>query len=260
MLTFYTYCLRTYKGLCCPGADILRDMRRDPDFPRRASSRGTILGYLNHRGTGPDRIKAFEDALAEYEQHVQSGAPDPIDYTGAWRGYARFYHGPKLVSNSGAEGKDVLCMLWEDCAEGAPLGPDPNSLASWHDLGKDEKQALIEYVWYGFKPTKNTAYNRGPYNQEHTSRSLKRRYEALQSYVTNGQFKAAMLLCGYAPEDPSALNWRFRIDPASPALALPADEGLSLTRRAALADKFSETPASDHVRWLWDAMIEYTFK
>lgn len=36
-------------------------------------------------------------------------------------------------------------------------------------------------------------------------------------YLTNNQFKDAMLLCGYEPVDPDELNWSYCISKRSPA-------------------------------------------
>ena len=37
-------------------------------------------------------------------------------------------------------------------------------------------------------------------------------------YVTNNEFKDAMMLCGFVPSDPNELNWYFNISKKSPAL------------------------------------------
>ena len=36
-------------------------------------------------------------------------------------------------------------------------------------------------------------------------------------YLTNNQFKDAMMQCGHNPDDPDRLNWNFRISERSPA-------------------------------------------
>lgn len=36
-------------------------------------------------------------------------------------------------------------------------------------------------------------------------------------YLTNNEFKDAMLLCGFFPVNPNELNWRYRISSRSPA-------------------------------------------
>jgi len=66
-MTFYEYCLRTYKGTDTPGEDILNDMQRDPGFPRKASTRRTVMNYIDKKGACSDCVRAFSEALTEYE-------------------------------------------------------------------------------------------------------------------------------------------------------------------------------------------------
>ena len=47
-----------------------------------------------------------------------------------------------------------------------------------------------------------------------TSYGIKHDFEfATRLYVSNGQFKGAMLTAGYVPVNPGEQNWRFRIRP-----------------------------------------------
>ncbi len=66
-MTFYQYCLRTYQGTDTPGADILRDMQRDPGFPRKASTRRTVMNYIQTKSACSNCVSAFSEALTEYE-------------------------------------------------------------------------------------------------------------------------------------------------------------------------------------------------
>lgn len=66
-MTFYQYCLQTYKGTDTPGEDILNDMQRDPGFPRKASTRREVMKYIKTKGACSDCIRAFLEALTEYE-------------------------------------------------------------------------------------------------------------------------------------------------------------------------------------------------
>ncbi len=47
--------------------------------------------------------------------------------------------------------------------------------------------------------------------EEQTSYGLKHNFEREAFYITNGQFKGAMLSLGYAPKDENALNWEFKV-------------------------------------------------
>lgn len=54
-------------------------------------------------------------------------------------------------------------------------------------------------------------------NKELTSYSIKHKLEADTGiYLTNNQFKDAMLMEGYKPSNPNALNWTFGISKHSP--------------------------------------------
>ena len=66
-MTFYEYCLRNYQGTDTPGADILRDMQLDPGFPRKASTRHEVMNYIETKGACSDCVRAFSEALKEYE-------------------------------------------------------------------------------------------------------------------------------------------------------------------------------------------------
>jgi len=50
--------------------------------------------------------------------------------------------------------------------------------------------------------------------------------EDIGHYITNNQFKDAMLLCGYQPVDPNKTNWMFKVK-----VSLPSDSELELERK-----------------------------
>lgn len=53
---------------------------------------------------------------------------------------------------------------------------------------------------------------------EHTSYGIKHILESDTGlYLTNNEFKDAMLLCGYTPVNPDELNWYYCISKRSPA-------------------------------------------
>jgi hypothetical protein len=72
-------------------------------------------------------------------------------------------------------------------------------------LAPAKRAALLEWIRLVIKPAKTVAPN--------TSYSIKHDFERVGFYITNGQFKGAMLAAGYAPVDPNELNWEFRIRP-----------------------------------------------
>ena len=88
----------------------------------------------------------------------------------------------------------------------------------WEDSGliteKDEMDEVLDWIRVNFLPAKNVLHG-------HTSYGLK---HILQDdtgiYLTNNEFKDAMMLCGYEPSNPNELNWHYRIKKRSPAFSL----------------------------------------
>jgi hypothetical protein len=77
------------------------------------------------------------------------------------------------------------------------------------------KNAVQAWIALVFQPA-NTVY------QHTSSYGMKHRFEGSAGnshahlYMTNGEFKGAMLAAGYEPVDREALNWMFRLKPRSP--------------------------------------------
>lgn len=79
------------------------------------------------------------------------------------------------------------------------------------DLPEEKKNACITWI-------KMNIYPRATKNPSITSYGLKHCLERDTGiYLTNNQFKDAMLECGYEPCDPNELNWHYRISNKSPA-------------------------------------------
>ena len=72
-------------------------------------------------------------------------------------------------------------------------------------LSHEEQTALRDWI------AANMRQARTP-DPHWTSYGLKHRFEESEGgfYITNGQYKAAMLMAGYEPVDRTELNWRFR--------------------------------------------------
>lgn len=80
------------------------------------------------------------------------------------------------------------------------------------DMPKDKQQIVLAWIKSELKPRKTP-------NTNHSSYSLKHVFERDTGiYMTNNQFKDAMLLCGYYPEDETELNWEYSLSQKSPAL------------------------------------------
>lgn len=87
----------------------------------------------------------------------------------------------------------------------------------WEDKGlitehpEDEQKIVMGWIRENIRPRKSK-------NGRHSSYGIK---HILQDdtgiYLTNNEFKDAMLQAGYEPVDPGALNWIYRISEKSPA-------------------------------------------
>ena len=82
------------------------------------------------------------------------------------------------------------------------------------DLAADEQRRLVEYCTQSF-------IHRVSPNRSWSSYGLKHLFEnetPSSFYVSNGQFKGAMLIAGFLPVATETLNWVYRISQKSPAL------------------------------------------
>lgn len=77
--------------------------------------------------------------------------------------------------------------------------------AEYAGLDAATKAALVWWIREHIRPATGTNYR-------HTSYGLKHLFHSSTDiYVTNDQFKGAMLAAGYEPVDAQVLNWRYRI-------------------------------------------------
>jgi hypothetical protein len=85
------------------------------------------------------------------------------------------------------------------------LEDDLNHPDDYLSLTPIEKEKLSTWITEKMKPAKS-------FNMNHTSYGLKHLFERDTGiYVSNGQFKGAMLLHGFEPKDVLALNWIYKI-------------------------------------------------
>jgi uncharacterized protein (DUF2126 family) len=111
----------------------------------------------------------------------------------------------------------------------------------YEELSSAEQATLLEWIRLAIKPAKTPVVE--------TSYGIKHDFEhATDLYVSNGQFKGAMLATGYAPVNPGEQNWRFRIRPTGKSSQsrdgstyhiehLSADEREDLAALARVADR-----------------------
>jgi hypothetical protein len=73
------------------------------------------------------------------------------------------------------------------------------------DLPLDKQEALINWI-------ENHIYSRKTANHNYSSYDLKQYAEwNIKYYISNNQFKDAMLHCGFYPVNPTELNWHYKI-------------------------------------------------
>jgi hypothetical protein len=79
------------------------------------------------------------------------------------------------------------------------------------DLTNHDQQLVLDWIRENLRPIKTPLLSRSSYGIKHLMTA------ETGIYVTNNQFKHAMLLCGYEPVDSHSLNWNYRISKRSPA-------------------------------------------
>jgi hypothetical protein len=79
------------------------------------------------------------------------------------------------------------------------------------DRPKEEMDVAMQWIAENIRPRKTPLHERTSYGIKH----LLQRDTGL--YLTNNEFKDAMLLSGYEPVDPNELNWCYCISKKSPA-------------------------------------------
>ena len=79
---------------------------------------------------------------------------------------------------------------------------------------EEEVRTVMSWIGENISPRKTPLYGHTSYGIKH----LLHRDTGI--YLTNNEFKDAMLQAGYKPIDPNELNWRYRISKKSQAFAL----------------------------------------
>lgn len=93
--------------------------------------------------------------------------------------------------------------------EGRAWTEDDTALVT--DMTEEEQEKIMSWIHENILPRKMPLLTRSSYGIKH----LLERDTGI--YMTNNQFKDAMLLCGYEPVDERLLNWNYRISKKSPA-------------------------------------------
>ena len=100
-----------------------------------------------------------------------------------------------------------------------------------NDLDEDTRYTVLEWIKWRIVPAKK-------FNFHHSSYGIKHRLqEELNLYLTNNQFKHAMLMCGYLPKDENETNWIYAISDKSPCFHSENDKNYMLIVKAAKLKK-----------------------
>lgn len=78
------------------------------------------------------------------------------------------------------------------------------------DLAREDQEKAKDWIRAEIKPRKTPTYNATSYWLKHVLE------HDTGIYMTNDQFKDAMLECGFIPVDKDELNWDFCISKRSP--------------------------------------------
>lgn len=87
----------------------------------------------------------------------------------------------------------------------------------FNELSEDEQDKVLAWIKANVKPRQTPLKYRTSYGMKHV---LERRTNI---YMTNNQFKEAMLRCGFYPVQIDALNWWYSISKASPIFRVQDD-------------------------------------
>lgn len=111
----------------------------------------------------------------------------------------------KVNHKYSAEGKDVFSV---------ETGEDKEHFC---ELTAEERDKVLTWLYYNVLPAKTPLYGYTSYGMKHLLEDRTR------IYMTNNQFKEAMLYSGFLPANPDVLNWNFYIRKSSPIFCFQAD-------------------------------------
>lgn len=76
---------------------------------------------------------------------------------------------------------------------------------------KEEQETVMNWIRDNIKPRKTPLYSRTSYGMKHILEGN------TGIYLTNNEFKDAMMMCGFEPTNVNELNWTYCISKKSPA-------------------------------------------
>ena len=91
-----------------------------------------------------------------------------------------------------------------------------NDPQSFCELTSNQQEVLLSWIRDNF-------ISMNTFNVQKTSYHMKHIFEEDNFYVTNGQFKGAMLKAGFRVKNPESDNWYFNVSNRSPAFKMAMD-------------------------------------
>ena len=90
-----------------------------------------------------------------------------------------------------------------------------DSPSEFFNLPNDRQLHLVNWIQNKLTPIKTFTVSKTSYGLKHIYSDYSEAKEGRQFYVTNAQFKGAMLLAGFKVKDTSEQNWEFNISKRS---------------------------------------------
>lgn len=177
-MTFYKWIVENYYNATGPIADLARDMATDEYVGKNTYN--AILGHLLACHACPSCLETFQEAWQRYQAD-----PNKAKKT-------------SLKKRRLQSAKPII-GCWSDSKD------------SFFDLSRDHQQLLLQ--WIANKLRLSSTFN--PY---HTSYGLKHIFARDAGvYISNAQFKDAMILAGFTPKCACERNHHYRISEYSKA-------------------------------------------
>ena len=124
-----------------------------------------------------------------------------------------------------------------------------NDTAHFRDLSEEEQRIALQWLRFNIYsgPTGIPFEGWSSYGMKHVLEGR------TNIYMTNNQFKEAMLLCGFFPADTDELNWHFYINDRSPMFMTYADNKLGLPMLGDPMEYSEDDEAVDHAgNWVYE--------
>lgn len=108
--------------------------------------------------------------------------------------------------------KGKVCSIMEETEDKKMIFRVYTENDSMHlsDLSKEERRKVLTWLYYNVIPAERVLVGKTSYGMKHILQ------ERTNIYLSNNQFKEAMVRLGHFPYEVDTLNWRFFIRKTSP--------------------------------------------